>query len=281
MGEERRRARALDEEIGRDGSADPLAGVADKVRGALATDVPPADRQRALFLSGIAGRRRRGFSTWRLAVPATGLAALLAFVFVAGQSALPGDRLYPVRKAFNSVGLGRSALEEARTNIDEATRLVHAGEASIAINPGRALRLAVAALEEIGVARHIIDALDERHVAEDESLEGLEDRAVAIISDTLEPSESEDENGSDGSGEDDSGSDDSGHSRSDDSGSGDSGSPDSGSGDSGSGDSGSGDSGSGDSGSGHSGSSDSGSGDSGSGDSGSADSGSGDSGSGD
>ena len=69
MSNERREAKALDEALNGASTADetrPLTETADSVRRTLATDVPPADRTRALFLSGVAARESVEEETIRL-----------------------------------------------------------------------------------------------------------------------------------------------------------------------------------------------------------------------
>ena len=254
----------------------PLVDTATRLKKDLAIDVPPADRQRALFLSGVAARQRSIFSPARVLVPALAIAVII-FAGFAGQNAVPGQRLYPVREALNSVGIGESPLEEIEDQLWLATRLVREAEASLERNPGKALRLAVEAVESLGPARALVPDLDGQRAAKLHQIEALEDRAVNVIVEASSPSDDEDDDsgaGSDdpgeggddnsGPGSDDSGTDDNSGSGSDDSASDNSGS---GSDDSGSDDSsgsGSDDSGSDDSGSDGSGSDDSSGSDSGS-----------------
>ena len=293
MSNDRRNEKTLDSALdgkGADEETRPLVDTAERVKQALAVDVPPADRQRALFLSGVAMRERRLFSPARILVPALAI-AFIAFGAFAGQSSL-ADR-GPLRDALNAVGIGQSPNEEIDGHLFYAAKKLEEADDVVDDSPTRAQNIAIDCLGYLQDARRLLPELDgERAEERLEQITDFEDDAVDILieareeqKEALEDRGDSDDSGSDdhsGSGSDDSGSDDSGsgsgHSGSGDSGSGSghSGSDDSGSGDSGSGsdDSGSGDSGSG---SGHSGSGDSGSGsdDSGSGDSDSGSSGSG------
>jgi hypothetical protein len=267
MSNDKRQEKALDAALNDstpDEETQPLAETAARVKQTLAVDVPPADRQRALFLSGVAARERTRFSPLRVLVPALALATLILTGFV-GQTALPGQGLYPVREAMNSVGIGTSPMAEVDDHCKEALALIRRAEASIDTDPEEATALAVLAIEQLGPARQLLPELNGEREDWIDWVEDLEEDAVEIITEAAEEQEESSDDNS-GPGSDDSGSDDSG-SGSDDSGSGsdDSGGDNSGSGsdDSGSGSDNSG-SGSDDSGSGSdnsgSGSDDSGSG---------------------
>ena len=290
MSNKRREAKALDDALDGASTTDhtqPLTETADSVRRSLATDVPPADRTRALFLSGVAERERARFSPVRVLVPALAL-AIVTLTGLAGQSALPGQGLYPVREAMNSVGIGRSPVAEIDEHCKEALALIGKAEASIDTNPEQAIALAVLAIEQLGPARELLPELNGGQRGDwVEWVEDLEEDAVEIIAEASEEeNEGSDDNSGHGSGDfgsNDSGGHDNSRSGSDDSG-GDnsgSGSDDSGSGSDDSGGHDNSGSGSDDSGSGSesgSGSDDSGSGSdhSGSGSDDSSDSGSGD-----
>jgi uncharacterized membrane protein YgcG len=265
MSNEKRQEKALDAAL--DGSTpdeetQPLVDTAARVKQTLAVDVPPADRQRALFLSGVAARERTRFSPLRVLVPALAIAIVILTGFV-GQTALPGQGLYPVREAMNSVGIGTSPVAEVDDHCKEALALIRRAEASIDTDPEEATALAVLAIEELGPARRLLPELNGQREDWIEWVEDLEEDAVEIITEAAEEQqESADDNsgpGSDGSGSENSGS------GSDNSGSG-SGNSGSGSDDAGDDNSGSGSDDSGDDNSG-SGSDDSGSGGSGSDDS--------------
>lgn len=255
MTSERREAKELDDALDGASTTDetrPLAETADSVRRALASDVPPADRTRALFLSGVTARERTGFSPRRVLVPALAVAVVVFAVF-AGQNALPGEQLYPVREALNAVGIGETPLAEVEGHLNEAAGLINEADRALDKDPEKALLLAVRALEKLGPARDLLPELNEERREEKLALiEDLEDRAVDMIAGSVEQRNELEEDAGDEADENDSGSgsehsggdDTSGPGSDDDSGSGsdDSGSDDSGSDDSGSDDSGSDDS---------------------------------------
>lgn len=223
MTTERKDAKALDEALKGASSSDetrPLTETADALRGALATDVPPADRQRALFLSGVSARDRARFSPLRVLVPAMAIAVLI-FAVIASSRALPGEQLYPMREALNAVGIGDTPVDEIDDHLNQAAALVSQADRVVETNPDRALALAVRALEQLGPARELVPELNgERQEERIETIEDLEERAVQTIEEALEEGEEEaeesDEDG--GSGSDDSGDDDDSGSGSDDSG---------------------------------------------------------------
>ena len=270
----RKVARELDDTLsGRAVPEDPevqaLTTAAARLERALDFDTPTAARERAMFVSAVAARHV-GFNPARLIAPAIALAAVIALVFTAGRTALPGESLYPVRKALGTVGLAKSTLEEVDSRIARANRLLTDAEIEQDDNPGTALRLAVQAFRELGPATDLLEELEgDARDTRMEAIESLEGRAIDIIMEVgdadedQQPDDVEDENednsgpsensgpGSDDSGDDnsgpgsdDSGSDNSGSGSDDTSGSGDNSGP--GSDDSGGGDnSGSGSDGSG------------------------------------
>lgn len=228
MSNERRQEKALDAALDdgstRDEETQPLVDTAARVKQTLAVDVPPADRQRALFLSGVASRERTGFSPLRLLVPALAI-AIVIFAGLAGQNALPGQSLYPVREAMNTVGIGRSPVAEVDDYCEEAVRLIRRAEASLDADPEGAIALAVQAIEQLGPARRLLPELNVQREEWLEWVEDLEEDAVEIIAEASEEQEEEEEEGSDdssgpgsdgsgndnfGPGSDDSGGDDSG-----------------------------------------------------------------------
>jgi hypothetical protein len=267
MSNDKRNERSLDSALDGNAADDetrPLVETADRVKQALAVDVPPADRQRALFLSGVATRERRLFSPARILVPAFAIAVIVFGAF-AGQSSL-ADR-GPFRDALNAVGIGESPNEEIDGHLFYAAKQLEEADDVVDENPVRARNIAIDCLGYLQAARRLLPDLDgERAEERLDQIANFEDDAVDIIveaakeeEDALEDRADSDDSRSDddnsGSGSGDSGSDD------DNSGSGsdDSGSDDDNSG-SGSDDSSGSGSGS-DDGSGGSGSSGSGSGD--------------------
>ena len=221
MSNERRQEKALDAALDGgtpDEETQPLVDTASRVKQTLAVDVPPADRQRALFLSGVAARERAArFSPLRVLVPALAI-AIVTFAAVAGQNALPGQSLYPVREAMNTVGIGRSPIAEVDDHCEEAVRLIERAEDSLDEDPEGATTLALRAIQRLGPARSLLPELNGEREDWVEWVEDLEDDAIEII---VEASEEQEESSdeSSGPGSDESGSDDSG-SGSDNSGSG-------------------------------------------------------------
>ena len=195
MGSERREARKLDRALNgaevEEGSH-PLSDTAVDMQRLLAVPVPPPDRQRALFLSGVANRGRRGFPVARLLVPAMSVAVLI-FAVAASRNALPGEQLYPLREALNAVGVGEAPQTEVDDRLHEASRLLAEARRALEVNPGKSLRLAIEALEQLGPARELLPELTSRRAATLRTIESLEGRAVKIIALASEPEGTEDE----------------------------------------------------------------------------------------
>ena len=236
----RRVARELDDTLsGRAVPEDPevqsLATTATRLEQTFDFDAPNATRERAMFVSAVAARHS-GFHPARLIAPAIALAAVIALIFTAGRTALPGESLYPVRKALGTVGLAKSTLEEVDSRIDRASRLVSEAEVEQEDNPGTALRLAVLAFRELGPATDLIEDLEgDARDTRMEAIAELEGRAVDIIMEVGDADEDQQPEGVEDENDDNSGPSDNSGSGSDDSGSGSdnsgSGSDDSGGGD--------------------------------------------------
>jgi hypothetical protein len=228
MSNDKRNERSLDSALDGNSADDetrPLVETADSVKQALAVDVPPADRQRALFLSGVAARERRLFSPARVLVPAFAL-ALIVFAAFAGQNALPGQGLYPVREALNSVGIGDTPGAEIEDHLFHAARKLKEADDVVDESPARARNIAIDCLRYLDSARDFLpeldgeraeerleqiadfedDAVDILIEAREEEQEALEDREDAEDSDSDDSDSGDDDNS--GSGSDDSGSDD-------------------------------------------------------------------------
>jgi hypothetical protein len=228
----------------------------------------PADRRdRAMFVAGVAARRRP--PVWRRAlVPAAAMFVVLFALSIGSLEAAPGQTLYPLRNALSSVGLAKQpvevvdkvirraevSLERAEELLDEnqdftgaeaMTRrtLSHLGEASGLLTElsGEAREERAEEIEDLNDdAFKLLEDIDEERA--DAAAEAQESSGDDDSSGSGSGSESDDDSSGPGSG----GSDDSGTGSDDDSsgsGSG-SGSDDSGSGSNDSG-SGSGSSGSG------------------------------------
>jgi uncharacterized membrane protein YgcG len=160
-------------------------------------DPPHSARERALFVQAVAARRV-SFSTMRFVAPAVAVAAAFVLVALVSTTTLPGDDLYGVRTALSRVGLVESALEEADGYMASAAQGVAEAEAATSPTPLRARRLAVAALGDLGSARHIATEAG----AEDrlDAIADLEDRAVDVIEDVAKAEAGEDSGGDDNSG---------------------------------------------------------------------------------
>ncbi|MGH2693505.1 MAG: hypothetical protein ACRDJJ_01690 [Actinomycetota bacterium] len=204
----KKRERALDRALGGDRPTDPeitaLVEAADQVDRSLAVDVPDAERERAIFVAGIRGAKR-AFPFLRLFAPAVAVAGLL-LIAILGRGAVPGDALYPVRRALHSVGLAPSPLREINMRIDAAKTLLD--EAEIA-SRAEAERQTLDAITDLGRARDLLPEIgaDVRGEMLAE-IAALERRAIAILVDLDEgrpaPFGDDDDNSGPGGGEDDS-----------------------------------------------------------------------------
>jgi hypothetical protein len=237
---------------------------------------PESRRDRAMFTAGVAARRPPPI--WRRAlVPTTAIFVVLLALSIGSLRAAPGQVLYPVRNALNSVGLAGQPVEvvdrvirRGEVRLERADDLLDNGDFS------GAEALVRESLRQFGEARSLLNELNgEPREERAEEITDLEDEAYDLLEDideeradaAADARAGDDEEGdssgpgSGGSDDDDSSGPGSGGSDDDDSsgpGSGGSGSDDdnSGSGSGGSGSGGSGSDGSGSSGSGGSGSDD-------------------------
>ena len=146
--------RAVDEETA------SLARIARELELSFAVGAPPAPRERAMFVHGVAANGRKGFRPVRLAVPAAALLLLAALVGVAGRGALPGDALYPVREVLLEVGLAPPADELVDDRLGSADRLLERANAQPEGRAGEAHRLALRALETLSGVRRLVGELD-------------------------------------------------------------------------------------------------------------------------
>lgn len=169
----------------------------DALEQAFRADPPHSARERALFVQAV-GARRASFSTMRFVAPAVAVAAAFVLVALVSTTTLPGDDLYGVRTALSRVGLVESALEEADGYMASASHGVAEAEAALSTAPLRARRLAVAALGDLGSARHI--ATEAGAEARLDAVADLEDRAVDVIEDVAKAEAGRDSGGDDSSG---------------------------------------------------------------------------------
>ncbi len=176
----KRRHRALEDAIiggplG-DDEVDGLAETARTVERTFDVPAPEAARERAFFIEAVAARRRRKSLSGALAPVVAGAAVVGAFAFAA-RSAVPGEQIYPLRKAIAAVGLVDSTNEEINDRLERAAAFVDAAEDVRTSAPARATELAFDAifhlerierlLTDVGTARREqlraeVDALKER-----------------------------------------------------------------------------------------------------------------------
>ena len=203
MTDEHRRAKELDDALaGRASGESELVATAAGVTRSLATDVPPAERQRALFVNAVGAREKRHFSATRLLVPALGL-AVIAYAVMAGRGAVPGERLYPLRKALNAVGVTNDPVVEVDDHLHKAALILRDARLALATNPGKSIRLAVTTLEYLGQVRAMLPELGDERRSRVERIEELEDNAVDVMGLALEPEEIDDGSGPGSSSTDD------------------------------------------------------------------------------
>ena len=182
--QERELERAL---LSRRASTDPevaeLIETAEKVRTGLAVDAPRASRERTMFVSGVAARRRR--SAWSITlipIVATSAAVLLV-VAVMSLQATPGEPLWRVRQALDSVGLARPPAEAIDRRISIAEGMIEG--AAVNLQQGRldeASTRATRAIQLLGAARALVtDIPSNERGARLTRIEGLTARARDII----------------------------------------------------------------------------------------------------
>jgi hypothetical protein len=194
-----------------------LVEVAARLEDGMDVDAPTASRERALFTRGV-GLRKKGFNPLRVVSPALAVVGLVAIIaFVAGR-ALPGQTLYPVREALDSVGLANLPEEEFQDHIDDANRLLAQSAGALGSDePGRAESLALRAMIELETARGLIDELDRSNRNEAAAeVNRLLDQARTLITtaaltiegagddDSSGPSSGDDDSSGPGSGDEDS-----------------------------------------------------------------------------
>ena len=202
-----------------DPSIDALVMLAADIERDLAVEAPPASRDRAMFIEGVAARKRSMWSS--LTIPAVAGLALLGFIAFSGRAAMPGDALYPVRRVLNSAGLASSPVEEATRHLNQARLLLAKAEgAGSAGSEERAARYATTALKILGQAEEhmrYLEARDRQRLGA--QIDSLTAQAVTFIQLDVDESVESDRDDNSGSGSDDSDSDDNSGSASDDSGS--------------------------------------------------------------
>jgi hypothetical protein len=132
-----------------------------------------------------------------------GVVAIFVLGYAAGN-ALPGDRIYTVRKAMESVGLVSSASEQARSLLRDANGRVSDAESVVGRSPVRARALAFEAISLLEQADGFVEEIpgSERTRFEDMA-EELGDRAAAVIAFVATPQGDEGSDDNSGPGGDD------------------------------------------------------------------------------
>lgn len=159
-----------------------LVELADDLRTAFATEVPPARRERAMFSAAVGARATRRILP-SLAVPAIAMLALIVLVGSLASTALPGQALYPVRKVLTSLNLADSPVDLIDARIRSAERHVAVAESHLAAERLQsALDESLAALADLGVAGHFVEELDAPDRAVRQAAIGaLQARAATVI----------------------------------------------------------------------------------------------------
>jgi hypothetical protein len=184
-----------------------LLEVAARLEDGMDVDAPTASRERALFTRGV-GLRKKRFNPLRVVSPALAVVGLVAIIAFIGGRALPGETLYPVREALDSVGLANLPEEEFREHIDDADRFLVQSAGALSIDePGRAESLALRAMIELETARGLIDELDRSNrdeaAAEVDRLLGQARTLITTAALTIEGAGDEDDSSGPGSGDED------------------------------------------------------------------------------
>jgi hypothetical protein len=195
----------------------PLVDAAHDLEVHFDADVPNSARERAFFVEAVAARRHRHRP--RLLLPAiAGTAIIFVLGFTAG-SALPGDRIYPVRKAMASVGLVASPAEQVRSLLREATTRVTNAEALQSRSPQRARDEAFQAISLVEDASRFVGEMPApQRFTFEQTIATLRDRAAAVIGFVIAPDDNSgpSENSGPGNAGDDDGDDNSGSGSGDD-----------------------------------------------------------------
>jgi uncharacterized membrane protein YgcG len=181
---------------------------------------PESRRDRAMFTAGVAARRQP--PVWRRAlVPTTAIFVVLLALSIGSLRAAPGQVLYPVRNALNSVGLAGQPVEVVDRVIRQGeVRLERADERLDSGDFSGAEALVRESLQQFGEARGLLKELNgEPREERAEELTDLEDEAYDLLEDIDEEraeaaqdarrgSEDEEDDDSSGPGSGGSGSDD-------------------------------------------------------------------------
>jgi hypothetical protein len=177
--------RVLTGEIAGDDELGPLEDVAHELDRALAVETPPARRERAMFVHSVGGRSRKSSLALRVAIPAAVALGVIALATYAGNTATPGEALFPVREALARAGLASTPLEDVNRLLDEAAESVERSEAAEELSPEAATRHAEDAIYLLHEARRPLTELSgEQREVKAERLEDLRERAIDVLGET-------------------------------------------------------------------------------------------------
>ncbi len=181
----KRRHRELDDAIVAgpigDEEVDALAETAWAVETKFDVPTPEAPRERAFFIEAVAARRRRKSLSGALAPVVAGAAVVGAFAFAA-RSAVPGEQIYPLRKAIAAVGLVNSTEEEINDRLERAAALVDAAEDVRSSAPARATELAFDAIFHLEqIERLLTDVGSIRREEVRAEVDALKERVELLI----------------------------------------------------------------------------------------------------
>ena len=181
-----RRENDLDRALtaGREPSEAELATLvrqAGLLKAEFGAEPPAAHHERALFVQGVAARKR-SVRPVGLLVPAAVLSTLLLVVAILGRTAIPGQTLYGVREALATVGLARSPSEEIERRIVDATAGLIEARVLVESSPRTAQGLVFEAIADLDRARAFVSDVSRAEAVEFlAAITRLENRAAAII----------------------------------------------------------------------------------------------------
>jgi hypothetical protein len=209
---EKELSRALDgfEKTG-DLELDSMIDAADDLAEKLAASTPANPVGRAMFIEGVAARKRSFMSS--LVAPGMAVVALLIVIALFGRSALPGESLYPVRNVLRSAGLASAPTGELQSELDDARLFLTRARSAYERDEDEGERLVIAALMSLGRAEGYLDDVGTAdRVTFESRIDSLRTQAVSLIhiGDELDADDNGGRSGDDnsGRGSDDSGSDD-------------------------------------------------------------------------
>jgi hypothetical protein len=150
---------------------------------ALHVDPPASGGARAVFVSAVGARHRR-LTVGRVVVPALAAAAVVVVLGALGSGTLPGDALFPVRRALASAGIVESPLEEAERNIGDVERSLERADDLLDESPAEARRLATRAIVDLDTAHRIASEVGAAERLE--RIAELREEATELIAESVE-----------------------------------------------------------------------------------------------